>query len=149
MNTQDARPTEADDTLRELRDTLSTFDNAHRAAEHAWHVHHTFATELANIRGAYAKQIAAETGNDGKAKYSNAERREAELQRRLSEQWSDLVLDEEQAAQAKRATQAEVERLAERLRTLRIILAHETAQVELATEEARAAAMPQILRRRY
>lgn len=142
-------PAEADDTLRELRDTLDAFENAHRTAEHAYECHRVFATELANIKRAYTEQIAGETGSDGKPKHSNAERREAELQRRLTEQWSDLLLDEEQAAQAKRVTQAEVERLAERLRTLRVITAHDTALIELTTEETRAAAMPQILRRRY
>lgn len=136
-------PPSIPELYEELRAVLRHYDSIHRAAENARVTHTTIERQIADIRRAYLDDIYADP--QGKVKYSNQERRDAEAQRRLEAHWPDLLQEEAIAAHHKRETSAELERSQEALKTYRALagLIEAEKRVEAVTMDV--ASMPRIV----
>ena len=135
-----------DDLPRQLIDCLNRFQDIHAEAEAAYLTHAEQNHALTQVKTSVMAEITREQTLDGKPIYSNQEKREAELQRRLSARFAALVGEEERLNSDRRMRQAELERVSEELKTLRALVAHETAQLELSASEAFAASQPRLTR---
>lgn len=124
-----------DDLPRQLIDCLNRFQVIHAEAEAAYLTHAEQNQALGAVRTSLMAEITRETTLDGKPIYSNQEKREAELQRRLSARFEALVSEEERLNSDRRMRQAELERVSEELKTLRALVAHDTARLELEAVE--------------
>jgi arylamine N-acetyltransferase len=120
---------------RQLIDCLNRFQVVHAEAEASYLTHAELAGSLNSVKQSVMAEITRETTHDGKPIYSNQEKREAELQRRLTTRFTALVDEEEQTNSDRRMRQAELERVSEELKTLRALVAHETARLELEATE--------------
>lgn len=134
-----------DETYEELRAVWRHYDGIHHTAEHARSAHETIKAQVDEIRRAYLDDIYADP--QGKVKFSNQERREAEAQRRLVCQWPELVAKEEKAAEQRRITAAELERSEQGLKTMRSLAALVEAHTRMETVVADVASMPRMVRR--
>lgn len=134
-----------DETYEELRAVLNHFDNIHRVAEGARTDHMTLERQITDIRRAYLDDIYVDP--QSKVKYSNQERREAEVERRLTADWPDLVAQEARLAEERRNATAELERSEAALKTYRILAQLVDAQTRMETESMAVASMPRMVRR--
>lgn len=133
------------DIFEELRAVLRQYDAIHRTAEDARTTHATIEHQISEIRRAYMDDIYADP--QGKVKYSNQERRDAEAQRRLETHWPDLIQEEATAAQHKRESTAELERSTEALKTYRALAGLLEAERRVEAVLADVASMPRMIRR--
>lgn len=133
------------DIFEELKAVLRHYDAIHRTAEDARNAHATLDHQISEIRRAYMDDIYADP--QGKVKYSNQERRDAEAQRRLETHWSDLLQEEATAAQHKREATAELERSQEALKTYRALAGLIEAEKRMEAVMTDVASMPRMIRR--
>lgn len=119
--------------ISSLLDSLSDFEAAHREAEAAHVKWLHYDEHLSAARTTLKEQIADEVDEKGKPKFSNDDKRRAELERRIKANHGYLY-DLHWDAQLKRdASQAEVARLQEALKTYRAVLHYRTAEADLET----------------
>lgn len=129
----------------ELLSVLRHFDACHRNAEDARRDHAAAEAEVNEIRRSYMDAIY--TDPQGKVKWSNQERREAEAQRRIEEHWPDLIDREAHTRTRRLEFAAELERSTEALKTYRILAALVEAEVRRETVAVDVASMPRMVRR--
>jgi hypothetical protein len=112
----------------------------HETAYAAWsELHH----QREEIERSYRAQIAAKLDPaTGKPLYTNETKREAALYDVMERSHGDLLADLASAESLKRSAAAAYERLHEEVRTLRVVVAHETATIEYETAQA---SMPRLL----
>jgi flagellar motor protein MotB len=119
--------TDVNDIKQQLLQGLEYFREAHLCNTTAQRSYRQLATALETVQTSVAAAVAAEKGADGKKLYGNPELRADETQRRIAEQAPELLKLHAEADEERRATQAELERAHEVLKTLRA-LAELTAQ---------------------
>lgn len=134
-----------EELFEELKVIFRHYDATHRTAEDARTTHATIEHQISEIRRAYMDDIYADP--QGKVKYSNQERRDAEAQRRLETHWPDLMQEETVAAQHKREATAELERSEQALKTYRALAGLAEAERRVDAILADVASMPRMIRR--
>jgi len=125
-------------TVNDLRKTLRLWEHAHtehQAADERWR---HLDTELKAAKAYYT----AELTKDSTLK--NAEQRSARLHEVLVSEAKELLDAEANAATDRRAAAAELERLTEELKTLRVIAHAETAEREAQTAHQQAEAFAKL-----
>lgn len=129
----------------ELHAVMQHYDACHRNAEDARLTHVSLEAQIADIRRAYMDDIYADP--QGKVKYSNQERRDAEAQRRLESHWGDLLQKEVDAKTQRHRFAAELERSQEALKTYRALAGLMEAEKRLEAVMTDVASMPRMIRR--
>jgi hypothetical protein len=125
--------------LREaMLDTLIEFEALHFEAQQAVEQFKRADADLDLVKATLLEAIAGETEGT-RPRFSNEERRRAELARRLHAQHAPLVERHAVAERARREHTADLERAHEALKTYRVVAQLRTAELELEAARLRAA----------
>ncbi len=125
-------------TPEQLREALAAYTSASHEHDGAAHAQAGLHRDYADLYAREMAAVEAEKNGDGKAKYTNQEKRETACKARMAEKYPDLVAAVEEAERAKRESASKLSRAEQELKSLRVLLAFETAQVEHRTVELRA-----------
>lgn len=109
------------ETRAALIQALRDFDTAHKINEESQLRYRQLDQSLDTVKAQYAADIASELDANGKPVHSNAEKRAAELARRLADQAAELLRLHYQADELRRADQAALERCHESLKAHRMV----------------------------
>lgn len=122
-------------TADDLRYSLAEYHRAHGDAERAYSTWNELHRRIKDYRAALLAQVTDERNGDGKPAYSNAEKRELEVQRRMEQAHGYDLAEYADADTYKRTTTANLERTYETLKSLRALLLYETADIQLRAAE--------------
>lgn len=135
------------ETYDELRSVMNHYHHVHVATEAARTDHATIERQIGEIRRAYSARLYEEiaASPELKVKFSNQERRDAEVQRRLEADIPEMLHQELEAHQHRQNLTAELERSEQALKTMRVLAGLVEVERRMETVMADVATMPRIV----
>lgn len=132
--------------IEELRACLRHYTTIHEVHEAARFNHTSLEAQVAEIRRAYTERLYRDIADDPslKVQFSNQERRDIEVQRRLERDIAELLQQEANAKQHRTESGAELERSAEALKTMRALAGLVEAERRMEAVMTDVASMPRI-----
>jgi hypothetical protein len=118
-------------TTDDLQVALDDFIHFHQAKEYAYQSRETIKSRFEAVELDLKAAISDATDDKGKPRYSNDDRRKAELQKRLIADYAGLLHEYDKAKNDYQAASNDCERAYETLTTRRALLHYQTSENEL------------------